>query len=78
MLDNTIYNQSYNQVMVRADNNKIFIICHKEDQMQTVINRMTTDNCYLDAYEEWDEHDDMKWILTFQVIDGNETKPNMS
>ena len=30
---------------------------------------MCTDTCILEHYEEWDKGDDMKWILTFRVLD---------
>jgi hypothetical protein len=30
---------------------------------------MNTDTCFLSDYEEWDEGEDMKWILTFKVTD---------
>ena len=33
------------------------------------MDRMTTDTCFLSDYEEWDEDEDMKWILTFKVFD---------
>ena len=43
-----------------------------------VVERMTTDNCVLDSYEEWDEDEDMKWILTFRVLDDYDMKPNLN
>ena len=39
---------------------------------------MVTDTCILDSYEEWDEDDDMKWILTFRLIDDYELKPDLN
>tara|TARA_Y100000592_G_scaffold93761_1_gene157461 strand:+ start:1607 stop:1729 length:123 start_codon:yes stop_codon:yes gene_type:complete len=30
---------------------------------------MTTDTCKLAGYEEWDDDEDRKWILTFLVVD---------
>ena len=35
---------------------------------------MSTDSCILEHYEEWDEGQDMKWILTFRVLDDYEKK----
>ena len=66
--DNTVYNHADNQLYVKSEGNKIVVICSKESQQEQVIKRMTTDNCILDYYEEWDEDDDMKWILTFRII----------
>ena len=39
---------------------------------------MTTDTCVLDSYEEWDEDDDRKWILTFRLLDEYELKPDLN
>jgi hypothetical protein len=39
------------------------------------MDRMNTDTCFLSDYEEWDEGEDMKWILTFKVTDENEQLP---
>ena len=76
--DNTVYNHADNQLYVKSEGNKIVVICSKESQQEQVIKRMTTDNCILDYYEEWDEDDDMKWILTFRIIDEYELKPDLN
>ena len=78
MKDNTIYNNAENKLYVKTNGDKIVIICSKESQQEQVIKRMTTDNCILDSYEEWDEGDDMKWILTFKVLDEYELKPDLN
>jgi hypothetical protein len=39
---------------------------------------MTTDTCFLSDYEEWDEDDDMKWILTFKILDEFDVKPELN
>ena len=78
MKDNVIYNHAKNQLYVKTDGDKIVIICSKESQQEQVIKRMTTDNCILDSYEEWDEDDDMKWILTFRILDEYELKPDLN
>jgi hypothetical protein len=57
--------------MVRTNGDEIFVICEKEEQMDRVVERLTTDTCKLAGYEEWDEGKDMKWILKFLVIDGD-------
>jgi hypothetical protein len=36
---------------------------------------MSTDNCILSDYEEWDDDSDMKWLLTFKVLDESEKYP---
>ena len=66
--DNIIYNQADNFLYVKSEGDKIVIICNRESQQEDVIKRMTTDTCLLSSYEEWDEGDDKKWILTFSVV----------
>jgi hypothetical protein len=73
--DNVVYNRPENKVMVRTNNDYIYIICPTEEQVQPVMDRMNSDTCYLSDYEEWDEGEDMKWILTFKVTDENEQLP---
>ena len=71
MKENVAYNRPNNSVMVRTNGDEIFVICEKEEQMDRVVERLTTDTCKLAGYEEWDEGEDMKWILKFLVIDGH-------
>jgi len=69
MKDDVTHNQSDGKVMVRTDGDLIYVICNKEEQQKKVMTKMCTDTCILEHYEEWDEGDDMKWILTFRVLD---------
>jgi len=69
MKDKTVYNNPDNKIMVRTNGDLIYIICNEEDQVQPVMDKMVKDNCILSDYEEWDEDEDMKWILTFKVFD---------
>ena len=78
MKDNAVYNQPDNGVMVKTNGDMIYIICKDEEQVQPVMNRMTTDTCMLSDYEEWDEGDDMKWILTFKILDEFDKKPELN
>ena len=67
-----------NRILVRAHDDKIMIICNTESQQKTVINQMVNDKCVFEGYEEWDEGKDMKWILTFRLIDEMEKKPYLN
>ena len=78
MRGDAVYNKYDNRVMVKTDGDLIYIICNKEEQQDNVVKRMTTDNCLLEAYEEWDEGEDRKWILTFRVLDEYEVTPNLN
>ena len=66
------------RVMVRTDGDLIYVICNKEDQQKKVINKMCTNTCVLEHYEEWDEGEDMKWILTFRVLDEYEKQMELN
>ena len=72
--DNTVYNYPENEVLVKTNGNLIYIICNKESQQDIVIQKMVNDNCILESYEEWDEDDDMKWILVFRILDEYDIK----
>ena len=78
MKDDVVYNRPDNKVMVRTNGDMIYIICKDEEQVQPVMSRMTTDTCILSDYEEWDEGDHMKWILTFRVLDEFDKKPELN
>ena len=73
--DNVVYNQSDNKVMVRTDGDLIYVICNSEEQQDTVVKKMTTDNCLLESYEVWE---DEKVILTFRVLDEYEVKHELN
>ena len=78
MKDDVTYNHANNKVMVRTNGDLIYVICNKEEQQKKVIEKMCTDDCVLEDYEQWDEGDDMKWILTFRVLDNYEIKPELN
>jgi hypothetical protein len=78
MRENTIYNRPTNEVMVRTNGNFIYIICNKEEQVQPVMDKMTNNTCYLSDYEEWDDDEDMRWILTFKILDEFDIKPKLN
>ena len=61
----TILYEARNNAIQKTNGDLIYIICNKESQQDIVIQKMVNDNCILESYEEWDEDDDMKWILVF-------------
>ena len=78
MKDDVTYNHANNKVMVRTDGDLIYVICNKEHQQKKVIEKMCTDTCILEDYEEWDEGEDMKWILTFRLIGEYDKKTELN
>jgi|TARA_R100001015_G_C4585046_1_gene141060 hypothetical protein len=75
MRDDVVYNKWDNSVMVKTAGDLIYIVCHKEEQQEKVIQKMTTDNCLLESYEVWE---DEKIILTFRVLDNYEITPELN
>ena len=75
MRDDVVYNKWDNHVMVKTQGDLIFVICHNEEQQETVVKKITTDNCLLEEYEVWE---DEKIILTFRVFDNYEIKPELN
>ena len=69
MKDDITYNHADNNVFVRTNGDLIYVICNKENHQKKVIDKMCTDDCVLEDYEQWDEGEDTKWILTFRVLD---------
>ena len=76
--DNTVYNRADNEVYVKSEGDLIYVICYKESQQDKVVERMTNKNCMLQHYEEWDEDDDMKWILIFKILDDYDLQPELN
>ena len=64
MRDNVIYNHADNQVYIKTDGDKTVIICNTEKQMEQVMDRMSSNHIFIE-YEEGDEDDDKKFIVTF-------------
>ncbi len=76
---NITYNNPDNEVMVRTDENFIYVICKEESQTDKVVEKLTTPQCKLVSYEEWDEGKDKRWILSFFVTpDEYEITPELN
>ena len=71
MKDNIIYNHADNQVYIKTDGDKTIIICNTEKQMEQVMDRMSSNHIFIE-YEEWDEDDDKKFIVTFLLEETTE------
>ena len=78
MKDKIIYNRPDNKLMVRTNGTDIHLICNTESQIQEVIDKMSNDVCSFEGYEEWDDGDDRKWILTFRILSEFELKPDLN
>ena len=66
MRENVVYNEADNLIYVRSLGDKIFIVCKDEDQINKVQTHFHKAGNVMLEFEEWDEGDDKKYILTFQ------------
>ena len=65
--DQELINDAENNIMVSIQGDKILVIC-KSDQMDELVERISTDRCFLSGYEPWEDYgDDTFYILTFMV-----------
>jgi hypothetical protein len=65
-----ILNEPDNLVLVNAQPGCVRIICRTDDQMDSVMDRMTgRGNCVLEEFEQWDDGKDKNFIMTFRVLD---------
>ena len=67
MRENVVYNEADNLIYVRSLGDKIFIVCKDEEQINKVQTHFHKAGNVMLEFEEWDEGDDKKYILTFQV-----------
>ena len=70
MKNNTLYNDSDNMIYVKSQNDRIFIICNDMSQVDSVQKKMHKHGNIMVDFEEWDDDKDKKYIVTFQVRNG--------
>ena len=70
MKGNTIYNEADNMIYVKSENDQIFIICNDMSQVDSVQKKMHKHGNIMVYFEEWDDDKDKKYIVTFQVRNG--------
>ena len=66
----SIYNEADNLIYVKSENNQIFIICNDMSQVDVVQEKMHKHGNLMVDFEEWDEGEDKKYIVTFKVRNG--------
>ena len=70
MKEERLYNEASNLMYVKSQGDNIFIICNDMDQVDTVQKKMHKHGNLMIDFEEWDEAEDKKYIVTFKVHDG--------
>ena len=70
MKENALYNSADNLIYVKSHRDKIFVICNNMEQVDEVQKRLHKHGNTMVDFEEWDEGEDKKYIVTFNVRDG--------
>ena len=63
----TVYNQADNKVFIKSNGKKIVVICDTETKLQHVQKKFHEAGNSIIEFEEWDEGEDKKYIVTFSV-----------
>ena len=67
MKSDTVYNQADNKVFVSSNGEKIVVVCDTEAKLQHVQKKFHEAGNSIIEFEEWDEGEDKKYIVTFSV-----------
>ena len=70
MKEEVIYNEASNLIYIKSQKDRIFIICNNMDQVDSIQEKMHKSGNLMVDFEEWDEDKDKKYIVTFQVREG--------
>jgi siroheme synthase (precorrin-2 oxidase/ferrochelatase) len=63
----TVYNQADNKVFIKSNGEEIVVICDTEEKLQHVQKKFHEAGNSIIEFEEWDEGEDKKYIVTFSV-----------
>jgi len=67
MKSDVVYNQSDNKVFVSTNGEKIVVVCDTEEKLQHIQKKFHEAGNSIIEFEEWDEGEDKKYIVTFAV-----------
>jgi siroheme synthase (precorrin-2 oxidase/ferrochelatase) len=67
MKSDIVYNQADNKVFIKSNGEKIVVICDTEAKLQHVQKKFHEAGNRIIEFEEWDEGEDKKYIVTFSV-----------
>jgi len=69
MKPDTVYNQADNKVFVSTNGEKIVVVCDTDEKLQHVQRKFHEAGNSIIEFEEWDEGEDKKYIVTFAVAE---------
>ena len=65
----TVYNQADNKVFIKSNGEEIVVICDTDEKLQHVQKKFHEAGNSIIDFEEWDEGEDKKYIVTFAVAE---------
>lgn len=69
MKSDVVYNQADNKVFIKSNGEEIVVICDTEEKLQHVQKKFHESGNSIIEFEEWDEGEDKKYIVTFAVAE---------
>ena len=69
MKPDTVYNQADNKVFIKSNGEEIVVICDTDEKLQHVQKKFHEAGNSIIEFEEWDEGEDKKYIVTFAVAE---------
>ena len=69
MKPDTVYNQADNKVFVKSNGTEIVVVCDTDEKLQHVQKKFHKAGNRIIEFEEWDEGEDKKYIVTFAVAE---------
>ena len=69
MKSDVVYNQADNKVFIKNNGEEIVVICDTETKLQHVQRKFHEAGNSIIEFEEWDEGEDKKYIVTFAVAE---------
>ena len=69
MKSDVVYNQADNKVFIKSNGEEIVVICDTEEKLQHVQKKFHESGNSIIEFEEWDEGEDKKYIITFAVAE---------
>ena len=69
MKSDVVYNQADNKVFIKSNGEEIVVICDTEEKLQHVQKKFHESGNSIIEFEEWDEGEDKKYIVTFAIAE---------
>ena len=69
MKSDVVYNQADNTVFIKSNGEEIVVVCDTEEKLQHVQKKFHESGNSIIDFDEWDEGEDKKYIVTFAIAE---------